>query len=363
MAKMDEADLKKALPWEARGKLPIDPSQALLRHLIAGEVYQDQEPKNEVIVMAAAREFINGLLAAAAKAKLDVIGMNVEPKALVDCFTHVYRRKSDADVTSCYIDIGCVATRAIIARGQQIFFARTIPIGGDHFSRAVAQSLRMSFDDAKLLRIRLCAGTPALNENQQKQLIREEENDAADTTAAATSIPDSSFALLDAGLRASSNGEVASATVSSGTGRLSQGENAASARADSPSKTGSSNDDQSRQVDHACREPLTKLVEELDLCRRYYEATFPSKPVDRLIFAGGEARQRALCQHVARELGIAAQLGDPLVRMGRISDIGIETGIDRRQPQPSWAVALGLSLGPSIPSASDVNPSRNEVRA
>src|SRR4051812_4907374 len=32
MAKMDESETKKAIPWEARGRIPIDPSQALLRH-------------------------------------------------------------------------------------------------------------------------------------------------------------------------------------------------------------------------------------------------------------------------------------------------------------------------------------------
>jgi hypothetical protein len=32
--------------------------------------------------------------------------------------------------------------------------------------------------------------------------------------------------------------------------------------------------------------------------------------------------------------------------MGRNSEVGIESGIDRRQPQPGWAVAIGLSLGP-----------------
>jgi hypothetical protein len=62
---------------------------------------------------------------------------------------------------------------------------------------------------------------------------------------------------------------------------------------------------------------------------------------------GGESRHRALCQHIARELGLAAQLGDPLVRMSRSSEVGIESGIDRRQPQPAWAVAVGLSLGPA----------------
>ena len=103
---------------------------------------------------------------------------------------------------------------------------------------------------------------------------------------------------------------------------------------------------ESHKVNSACREPLHRMIEELNLCRRYYESTFPDKPIDRLIFVGGEARQRLLCQHVAREMGLAAQIGDPLVRIGRISDIGIESGIDRRQPQPAWAVAIGLSMGP-----------------
>jgi hypothetical protein len=104
---------------------------------------------------------------------------------------------------------------------------------------------------------------------------------------------------------------------------------------------------QARQVEQACREPIARLIEELDLCRRYYEATFQNRPVDRLIFVGGESRHKWLCQQVARELGLAAQLGDPLVRMSKVSDVGIESGIDRRQPQPAWAVAIGLSLGPT----------------
>ena len=110
LAKMDDAALKKAIPRETRGKLPIDPSNALLRHLVAGEIYHEQESKIEVIVMAAERDWIAQFLAAAAKAKLDVIGMNVEPTALVDCFTHVYRRKTDRESTQCFVDIGAGAS-------------------------------------------------------------------------------------------------------------------------------------------------------------------------------------------------------------------------------------------------------------
>jgi Tfp pilus assembly PilM family ATPase len=105
--------------------------------------------------------------------------------------------------------------------------------------------------------------------------------------------------------------------------------------------------EKARQVEHACREALGKLTEELDLCRRYHESTFSTRPIDRLVFVGGEARHRNLCQQIARQMSLAAQVGDPMVRMGRTSDVGVESGIDRRQPQPSWAVAIGLSMGPA----------------
>ena len=77
MPKLDDEQMKKALPWELRGKLPIDPSHAVLRHVIAGEIYQDQEQKLEVIVVAAGRELVNQMLAAATRAKLDVVGMHL----------------------------------------------------------------------------------------------------------------------------------------------------------------------------------------------------------------------------------------------------------------------------------------------
>lgn len=330
VAKMDDEAMKKALPWEARGKLPIDPNAALMRHVVAGEVYQDQEPRQEVILMAASREGVNQYLAAAARARLDVVGMNVEPKALIDCFAHIYRRKTDAEATSCFVDIGNTATRAIIARGGQILFARVIPIGGERFTRAVAEAMNVSAEEAKLLRIKLCCAQPQFDDAREKQQIAPDSPGSSGATAGAgtgaegseEAQVENSLALLSAGMsahektRSAGQHQVASATPPA------------------------------RAAEQACREPLNRLIEELNSCREYYEATFPNKPVDRLIFVGGEARQRSLCQHVAKQMSLAAQVGDPLVRMGRISDVGIESGIDRRQPQPGWAVAIGLSLGP-----------------
>jgi type IV pilus assembly protein PilM len=348
MPKLDADGMKKALPWELRGKLPIDPSHALLRHIIAGDVFDGQEPKDEVIVMAAAKETINAFLAAAARAKLDIVGMNVEPKALVDCFTNIYRRKSDENAMNCFVDIGCVATRCVVARGNEIYFARTIPVGGDHFSRATANALKIKLDDAKLLRVKVAQLSAAAMGGDEKPdpAAANTINPAAPVARNDTSL-DNSFALLSAGM--SSERRTAAQTegnpaVPAQVAAEQAGAAAAAAPVDEALLK------QAKQVEAACKESLGRLIDELELCRRYYEATFPKNPIDRLVFIGGEARQKSLCQQIARRMGLAAQVGDPMVRLNKNSDMGIDCGIDRRQPQPGWAVAIGLSMGPTAPT-------------
>jgi type IV pilus assembly protein PilM len=331
LAKMDEETLKKALPWEARGKLPIDPSQALMRHLIAGEIYHDSEPKNEIILMAAARDLVKQLLDAATKAKLDVIGMGVEPSAIVDCFSHIYLRKEDFTSVNCFVDIGCASSRAVIAQGSKIMFARSIKIGGEHLTRAVATALKISVDDAKMLRLKLCYQQPGLDDAHHKEQLTEDQQ--TDQAPAAT--------------RVNRNAAFRTDSDSSDDGTVATMSPAEAAKKSLPADPKA----QHALVSEACREPLNQLAGELDLCRRYYESAFPNKPVDRLIFIGGEARHRSLCQHVACELSLAAQVGDPLIRMAHTTKVGIESGIDRRQAQPGWAVAIGLSLGPTVTSS------------
>lgn len=331
MPKVDEETLKRTLPFEARGKLPVEPTTCLLRHIVAGEIFSEQEPACEVIVMAAAREYVNQFLDAAARAKLDVTGMNVEPRALIDCFANVYRRKSDREQTFCYVDIGASATRAVVACGEQVLFARSIPVGGDHFTRAAAAVLGVPFEEAKLLRVQAAA-----NAGDERRDVRATPPPAPPAPppppapTAPTDVPvDQSFALLNST-------------------KVRTGEVPPPPAAPAPPAAAAplaQRDPQAVKLEQACLEPLGRLIDELNLCRRYHEATFPHRPINRLVFVGGEARQRWLCQHVARHMQLAAQIGDPMVRMSRTTDVGVESGLDRRQPQPGWAVALGLTMG------------------
>jgi Tfp pilus assembly PilM family ATPase len=101
--------------------------------------------------------------------------------------------------------------------------------------------------------------------------------------------------------------------------------------------------DAMEQAERAMEEPLEALISDLELCVRYYESIFPGKAVDRAIFVGGESRHVALCQAIAQRLGVPATLGDPLARLQK--DGVAKTSVDLRQPQPGWAIAVGLGIG------------------
>ena len=97
------------------------------------------------------------------------------------------------------------------------------------------------------------------------------------------------------------------------------------------------------KVNEATREHVETLMTELMLCVRYYEGIYPGRVVDRAIFVGGESRHIPLCQKIAQRLCVPATLGDPLARL--LKDQATQTNLDVRQPQPGWAIAVGLSLG------------------
>ena len=297
VGKMTNEELVKALPFEASGKLPFDAGRAVLRHTIAGEVYQNQEAKQEVIVMAAPRDAVDRHLNVLSKAKLEVVGIHVEQNALIECFGHLFKRKSDENVSTLFIDMGAGATHIVIAHGKNMVFAKHIAVGGDVFNRRVAEAVKIDVAKARELRVRVT--------HRLAQAPR-----------------------LPAGVVAISGGDEQTHPLGKQNGTVS---------------TDSVSDEQIAKVAEALAEPVSQLITELQLCLRYYESIFPGRAVDRAIFTGGESRHVALCQSIAQRLGLPATLGDPLARL--VKDAVAKTTVDLRQPQPGWAVVAGLGIG------------------
>jgi type IV pilus assembly protein PilM len=263
--KASAEDTAKAVLWELQGKLPCPVEDAVVRYVVAGEVYGDGETKQEVVTVSASRRTLYDYLAMARRAKLDVVGMNVASCAIVECFARLFKRGSDAARAILYIGLGHSSTQAVLTHGSRIAFARDLPMGCDRFDAAVASGLGVDAQQAHAMR-------------------RDLQGKTADPSA-----EDAVYHCLD--------------------------------------------------------RPIRALVDEVTQCLRYYESVFRNQAVERAIFLGGQAYDKRLCQTIAQQLNLPAQTADPLMRVKRVDGAGLEHGLDRREPQPDWAVAVGLSLG------------------
>ncbi len=253
-----------AVLGEVQGKLPFPAAAAEIRHIVAGEVVGEGEPRQEIIVVAAPRETVVAGLAMARKAGLDICGVNIESCAIVECFGRLFRRTADQARGILFMDIGQSSTQVVLSHGSQIVFARNLMVAGRQLDAALAEGLNITPQQAWQLRRDIAAGKES---------------------------------------------EV------------------------SP-----------QEIDEHVGKVLDEMADELTQCLRYYESIFRNQGVERAIFLGGQAADKRLCQLIAQRLNLPAQIGDPLVRIGGDCG-GTDSGLDRREAQPRWAVAVGLSLG------------------
>ncbi|MHC4715594.1 MAG: pilus assembly protein PilM, partial [Planctomycetota bacterium] len=93
---------------------------------------------------------------------------------------------------------------------------------------------------------------------------------------------------------------------------------------------------------------IADVTDEIAQCLRYYESIFVNRAIDRIIFVGGQAHNNRLCRCIAERLNLPAQVGDPMAGIKRMDGRDWPAQMDTREPQPAWAVAVGLSLGASL---------------
>jgi Tfp pilus assembly PilM family ATPase len=271
------------------------------------EVNRDGQLRQEHLCVAIGRDEVMRTVDLFRRLRLQVVGVHDGVSSAVRAFDHLHRREGDESRRTLYIDLGWSHTRVAISHGTEVVFGKSIPIGGLQFSgRSSADRL-----DADLEM--LLGDSLERSELTTSSGIGSSESDSIHPA----------FARLQAKRAA---GPSASIVEDRRTGRLPTG---LGPRVESASPL-------------AAGEAIESLGHELAMCIRYYQSTFPEKPIDRAIFIGGEARRTDLSQSIARMLRLPAQLGDPLARLGGLDRSGLPAG-----PHPGWAVACGLCSAPT----------------
>jgi type IV pilus assembly protein PilM len=157
-------ELEKMVLWEAAERLPYPLEEAEVRHLTAGEVRQDANIKQEVILLASQKLALKRHTAVLEAAGLLPQAIDVEPCALL---RSLRRTDSAADEPrKAYIHLGEKTTGLIIADTRDILFLKYIHTGGQDWNEAIARHMDLPLADAAKMR-ELIASTPVLNDQNE----------------------------------------------------------------------------------------------------------------------------------------------------------------------------------------------------
>ncbi len=275
------------------------PENVVVRAIDVTQVHQGGQSRSETICFAVPRDVVMRYVDLLRKCKLELVGVDTEVMAMVRAFDHQAHADGGSDTVTFYVDLGWGGTKVAITHNEQIVFARHVQIGGRHFDQHLAAALHCDLPSARAHRLSLQASGPAAG-------APEPDGDGGPALDGGTAV---GTATLPAPVVTAGEGSAEGSSV-----------------------------DLSEQLDTIC--------DELSMCLRYHQGLFPNRSIDRVVFIGGESRQKWLCQHVVKALRLKAQLGDPLARLG-VSNSTRTPGLMRDQPQPGWAVPCGLCTAPT----------------
>ncbi len=308
------------------------PTEALVfRHVEVGPCERGGG-KLETICLATGRDFVEQMMGSLRASKLEPVGMHSEFQAGLRAFGG-FKGNDEADdgTGTLYLDIGYGSTKVLIGHGTKLAFARCIEIGGVQLDQAVADQLKLAMVHAREHRLGMEQLTPEGGAGAPGPVVN----------SAGADEEGSSMAVLAAGMAKAGAGE-----APEGEGGAHRQPAGAFARSPAAAEPGSKGFRKRVAPKADLSEPLEILTDEVSMCLRYHASQFPSRRVSRVVFFGGESRQRALCHHVARTLRLSGQIADPLARVGR-SGKEPTPGVSFQETQPGWAVALGLCVSPT----------------
>lgn len=304
-------------------QLQCDLRRVIVRQFEVGDLHGPGGTRTEILCIAVARDVVMRIMKTLRTHKLEVVGAHCEHVALARVFDRVTRRQSDRELTSMYLDLGVGATKIVLTHGRDIVFAKTIRVAGMDLDAAISRALGCELNEARARRLAMGRSVPEPVKSAAK-------SDVERSGAGATS----DLLTREAAAAESANAN-ASAVIEQ------DRRTGAPAPGLTPPVDGMSDCD----IEEPLEAPIQSLTSEIGMCMRHHDRLFPDRPVGRAVFVGGESRDLALCQRIARSLHLPAQIADPLTCVRKPADAPSKN-IDLNAPQPGWATAFGLCFAP-----------------
>lgn len=135
MPKMDDADLKTAVEFEAKKYVPLPMNELTLSWTV---VDRNLEGKSTILLTAVPNSILRSYLKIFELAKLEPQALEIEALALIRSIV------GDDKGNNLLIDIGAKTTHLNITERGNLLLTRNIPVGGETITDKISQSLRIT---------------------------------------------------------------------------------------------------------------------------------------------------------------------------------------------------------------------------
>ncbi len=164
--RMTDAELKETMKWEVERHVPFAPSETVLDYqpLTPRTPEAASGPNMEVLLAVAQQDAVSNYLDVLFAAGLDPVAIDVEPlavaRAVLDLsggqavvrpqpmLGEMSYDQTPAE-TVAVINIGAANTEIAIYQGDQLAFPRSLPLAGDSLTRAIAEAMQYTIDQAE----------------------------------------------------------------------------------------------------------------------------------------------------------------------------------------------------------------------
>jgi type IV pilus assembly protein PilM len=151
MTQMSEKELQNAIKFEAERYLPYSVSDAQIIGTVLRKSVEGDDKSMEVLLVAAPNEMVANAQEVIKMAGIEPSAIDLEPFALVRA-SQLSLPQEMGNQTIALINLGASSSSINIFKEGILRHNRTITTAGNSFSRAIGQSLNLSFEEAEKLK-------------------------------------------------------------------------------------------------------------------------------------------------------------------------------------------------------------------
>jgi type IV pilus assembly protein PilM len=340
---LPEKELRDTLAFQVQEFIPMSADEAVLDFDPLGELDQGGRRMQRILLVAAHKGMINALVDAALGAKLDPVGIDLTPFAVIRAVgTGDEGLDLDSSGEEAIIDIGAQVTSITVHERGVTRFVRMLPSGGRDITLALASGLGVDEEAAERLK-RGERAEPALEAVESPDAV-----DAGADTAQAEAPPAGPPDVEATGPTASSGDIPAAPEPNDHFGAHAMGDGlqfpepveAPSAEPPGPAAASSGGPDPA-DVRNLALARAGSFVDEVRSSLEFYAAQMPNARIGRVLVVGGGSRLDGLLELLQERLPVPVDRGRLFERAKSELDLSVEAAAEA---EAVLSVAVGLAI-------------------